>query len=100
MVGRHQAFAMMSMMDDARRIRYVVDSAPFKQGKYTPATHLPIVAPATLETDPVDAIIVMAASYSDEVAEIVREEFGNKMDVVILRDDGLETVATRPDEPD
>ena len=94
----HQAFALMSMMDVAHRIRYVVDSAPFKQGRYTPATHLPIVAPVTLESDPVDAVIVMAASYSDEVAGIVREEFGNRMDVAILRDHGLETVAPRPDE--
>ena len=96
----HQALALMSMMDVAHRIRYVVDSAPFKQGKYTPATHLPIVAPATLKSDPVDAVIVMAASYSDEVARIVREEFGSRMDVVILRDYGLETVAPRPDEQD
>ena len=93
----HQAFALISMMDVADRIRYVVDSAPFKQGKYTPATHLPIVAPATLESDPVDAVIVMAASYSDEVAGLVREEFGSRMDVVILRDHGLEAVAPRPD---
>ena len=96
----HQAFALMSMMDVTQRIRYVVDSAPFKQGKFTPATHLPIVAPSTLESDPVDAVIVMAASYSDEVAGIVREEFGRRMDVVILRDYGLETVTSLPDEHD
>lgn len=32
-------------------------------------THAPIVAPETLTSQPVQAIIVMAASYSDEVAE-------------------------------
>ena len=96
----HQAFALMSMMDVVHRIRYVVDSATFKQGKYTPATHLPIVAPAALESDPVDAVIVMAASYSDEVAGIVREKFGSRMDVGILRDHGLEAVPPRPDVQD
>ena len=96
----HQAFALMSMMDVVHRIRYVVDSATFKQGKYTPATHLPIVAPAALESDPVDAVIVMAASYSDEVAGIVREKFGSRMDVAILRDHGLEAVPPRPDVQD
>ena len=93
----HQAFTLMAMLDITLRIRYVVDSAPFKQGKYTPATHLPIVAPSSLESDPVDAVIIMAASYSDEVARIIREKFGNRMDVVILRDHGLETVASQPD---
>ncbi len=74
------------------KIRYVVDSAAFKQGKYTPATHIPIVAPETLGSDPVDAVIVMAASYSDEVARILRQKFPAGLEVVILRDFGLEPV--------
>jgi hypothetical protein len=74
----------------ASAIRYVVDSAPFKQGRFTPATHLPIVAPEALRTDPVDAVIVMAASYSDEVAGIVREQLGPGLSVVILRGNRLE----------
>ena len=74
----------------AGRIRYVVDSAPFKQGKFTPATHLPIVAPDHLKRDPVNAIIVMAAAYSDEVAGIIREKHGPELELAILRDTGLE----------
>jgi hypothetical protein len=86
----HQAFATIAMTGIAGNIRYVVDSAPFKQGRYTPASHLPIVSPEALRTDPVDAVIVMAASYSDEVARIVREQFDRELAMVILRDDGLE----------
>ena len=86
----HQAFATIAMTGIAREIRYVVDSAPFKQGRFTPATHLPIVAPEALRTDPVDAVIVMAASYSDEVAGIVREQLGSGLSVVILRENRLE----------
>lgn len=88
----HQALAIIALTGIASRIRYVVDSAPFKQGRYTPATHLPIVAPDALGSDPVDAIIVMAASYSDEVAGIIRKRFGQSMSVAILRDFGLELV--------
>ena len=58
----HQALALMSLLDLGRSIKYVVDSAPFKQGRYTPATHLPIVAPSTLNSDPVEAVIIMAAA--------------------------------------
>ncbi len=86
----HQALAMISLADIGSKIKYVVDSAPFKQGKFTPATHIPIVAPATLESDPVDAIIVMAASYSDEVVKIIRQKFNKDLQVAILRDFGLE----------
>jgi 2-polyprenyl-3-methyl-5-hydroxy-6-metoxy-1,4-benzoquinol methylase len=88
----HQALAIIALTGIAGRIRYVVDSAPFKQGKYTPATHLPIVAPEALHSDPVDAVIIMAASYSDEVAGIIRKRFDRNMSVAILRDFGLETV--------
>jgi len=86
----HQALTMIAMAGLAGKIRYVVDSAPFKQGRYTPVTHIPIVSPQTLESDPVDAIVVMAASYSDEVAVLIRQEHGNRMSVAILRDSGLQ----------
>jgi len=88
----HQALAVISLVNIADKISYVVDSAAFKQGKYTPTTHLPIVAPDTLDSDPVDAIIVMAASYSDEVAQIIRQKYDNNIDIAILRDFGLEII--------
>jgi 2-polyprenyl-3-methyl-5-hydroxy-6-metoxy-1,4-benzoquinol methylase len=88
----HQALAVISLINLSDKIRYVVDSATFKQGKYTPASHLPIVSPDTLYSDQIEAIIVMAASYSDEVAKIIRHEYGDKINVAILRTNGLEIV--------
>jgi SAM-dependent methyltransferase len=86
----HQALALIALLDLQHSIRYVVDSAPFKQGKYTPATHLPIVPPSTLETDPVEAVIVMAAGYSDEVARTIRSRFDPGLNVALWRESGLE----------
>lgn len=88
----HQALAVISLLSLQDRVCFVLDSAPFKQGKYTPASHLPIVPPATLKTDPVDAVLVMAASYSDEVARILRRDYAPNLAVAILRDHGLEIV--------
>ena len=88
----HQALALISLMALAPRIAYVVDSAPFKQGRYTPATHRPIVAPERLADGEVDAVIVLAASYSDEVARILRERHGSRFTVAVLRDNRLDTV--------
>lgn len=88
----HQALAAIALLGLAGEIRYVVDSAPFKQNKFTPASHIPIVAPDRLETDPVEAVIVMAASYSDEVASTVRQRFGDAIGLAILRDSSLEVV--------
>lgn len=88
----HQALAMISLTGIADKIKYVVDSAPFKQGKFTPASHLPIVSPDTLDLSPASALIVMAASYSDEVAGIVRQRYGNDLPLSILRESHLEIV--------
>ncbi len=86
----HQALAVLALADLADKIRYVIDSAPFKQGRFTPSTHIPIVPPEALKEDPADAVIVMAASYSDEVAKIIHENFDERIHVSILRDFGLE----------
>ena len=88
----HQSLTVLSLANLGNKIEYVVDDADFKQNKYTPATHIPIVSSQTLRDDPVDAIIVMAASYSDEVAKKIRQNFDKGIDVSILRDYGLERV--------
>jgi SAM-dependent methyltransferase len=85
----HQALAVMALTQLHNKIAYVVDSAKFKQGKYTPATHIPIVSPDHLVSQPIQAVIVMAASYSDEVASLVKASYP-KLKLAILREGGLE----------
>ena len=86
----HQAFAIFSLLDLGDKIKYIVDSAVFKQGKYSPATHIPIVSPDILDSDPVDAIIVMVGSYCDEVVKIIRAKYNKNINVAVLKDFGLE----------
>lgn len=88
----HQALTILSLLHLTDKISYVVDSAPFKQNKYTPVTHIPIVSPDTLRSNPIDAIVVMAASYSDEVVKNIRQKYHKTIKVAILRDFGLEIV--------
>jgi SAM-dependent methyltransferase len=88
----HQALAILSLTGVSGKIKCVVDSAVFKQGKFTPATHIPIVSPDTLKSEPVDAFIVMAAGYSDEVAMMLRQKFDHKIHIAIVRNDALENV--------
>ena len=67
----------------------MVDSASFKQGKYTPATHIPIVAPVELKSNPVKAVVIIAASYSSEVAHIMKNSYHHIKHVYVLKDTGL-----------
>tara|TARA_B100002003_G_scaffold203396_1_gene196032 strand:- start:48 stop:290 length:243 start_codon:yes stop_codon:yes gene_type:complete len=52
--------------------KYIVDSANFKQKKYAPGTNLIVVAPEVFKNDNIKAIIVLAASYTDEVCKIIK----------------------------
>lgn len=88
----HQSLTVLAMSDLNGKIQYVIDSAPFKQGKFTPVTHIPIVSPKRLKEDPVDAVIVMAAAYSNEVADILRTDHPDIQNVVILENSKLKEV--------
>jgi len=88
----HQAFFIMAMLNNVRKLKYVVDSAEFKQGKYTPVSHIPIVAPRKAASDRVEAIIVMAGSYSDEVISHIRGRFNDGIGISVLRPHGLEII--------
>lgn len=89
----HQALTVIAITQIASKIKYVVDSAPFKQDKLTPTTHLPIVSPDYFfQDDKVAGVIVMAAAYSDEVATIVRKRSSKPIQIAILRTFGLQLV--------
>ena len=86
----HQALAVIAMAKIHSKIKYILDSALFKQGKYTPATHLLIVSPDTILTDAPMAIIIMAAGYSHEVARIIEGKYPLVKNIAILKEDHLE----------
>lgn len=50
-------------------IDYITDSAPSKQGKYTPGTHIPIVKPEALKIKTPDYIIITAWNYAKNIME-------------------------------
>jgi 2-polyprenyl-3-methyl-5-hydroxy-6-metoxy-1,4-benzoquinol methylase len=88
----HQAFTILSLIKTRKNIEYIIDSATFKQQKFSPATHIPIVSPDTLNSKPADAIIIMAGSYSDEIANILNKKFNKKLTVAIVRNSELQLI--------
>ena len=74
----HQALAIIGIAGIADSIEYIVDSAPFKQGLYTPGSHLYVAAPDNLKEDPVDTVLIMAASYNEEVAAIMHRDYPDR----------------------
>ncbi|MBE5859750.1 MAG: methyltransferase domain-containing protein [Butyrivibrio sp.] len=85
----HQALAMLSLSGIGDKIEFVIDSASFKQNRYTPGSHCLVVAPSELDKKGIDSILVMAASYSDEVANIIKKQH-DYIEVAIFRENGIE----------
>jgi SAM-dependent methyltransferase len=88
----HQALAVMSLARIRGRVSHVVDSANFKQDKYTPGTRLLIKSPESLRADCPKAVVIMAAAYSDEVLETLKQSHPSVENVAILRENSLEVV--------
>jgi SAM-dependent methyltransferase len=65
-------------------VAYVVDSDPYKQGYFTPVSHIPIVAPERLLSDPVDTVIITALAYRDEIMTQLRQVLGFQGEVAVL----------------
>ncbi len=68
----HQTVFLLSLLKDRSKISYIVDSFKLKQGKFTPVTHIPIVAPETLQSKPVEAVMVMVGGFYYEIPKQIK----------------------------
>ncbi len=48
-------------------LEFIADRSPLKQGRYTPGTHIPIVAPERLMSDRPDYVLLLAWNFVDEI---------------------------------
>ncbi len=48
-------------------ISYIVDSIPYKQGRYTPGTHIPIFPENRLEKDQPDYTLLLSWNFAEEI---------------------------------
>lgn len=63
----HRTLSLLSMVNSSR-IKQIIDSAPFKQGKYAPITGLPVISPDEFLDSPTDILLLMLpGSYAEQV---------------------------------
>lgn len=80
----HRTLALLAL-SKLCDIEYVIDSAKFKQGRFTPVLHLNIVSPEHLKEEYVDLVIVMVPGlYPGEVLKTLKQmDIG--VDIAMLR---------------
>jgi len=87
----HRTLALLAL-SDLRDLAFVIDSAKFKQGKYTPVLHLDIISPEQLREKEVDLVIVMLPGlYTDEVLKTLKQ-MNMGCDIAVLRGNKVEFI--------
>jgi hypothetical protein len=82
----HQSLAVLSMcgVELVSKFKCVIDSATFKQGKYTPVSHLPIAPPERLRCGDIGAVLIIVAAYSNEVTDYIKKNH-ERIEIAILK---------------
>ena len=87
----HRTLALLAL-SKVKDIEYVIDSAKFKQGRFTPILHLNIVPPEYLKERKVDLVIVMVPGlYPSEVLKTLTQ-MNVGADVAVLRGNKIELI--------
>lgn len=53
----------------ADKLDYIVDKSPFKQGRFTPGMHIPVVPTSRLTSDRPEYVLLLAWNFQDEVLQ-------------------------------
>ena len=53
----------------ADKLDYIVDKSPFKQGRFTPGMHIPVVSPSRLTSDRPEYVLLLAWNFQEEVLQ-------------------------------
>ena len=85
----HQSFTLIQMLNLASRVECIIDSAAFKQGKYSPSSHLRIISPSEAQKLDLDNIIIIAPTYSDEIAESIKQNFSREINIASVNNNHL-----------
>lgn len=85
----HQSFALLQMLEIYKDIEYIIDSAPFKQGKYSPASHIIIKSPEEIHSNPVDSILIIAPTYANEISEIIKNKYKEVSSIYSIKGNNL-----------
>lgn len=88
----HQGFTLAATSKLGEKVSYIIDSSEFKQGKYSPASHIKIVSPDYYFLDHVDAIIIIAPGYTNEISNIIKSKYGKSIDIYCLKSKSLELI--------
>ena len=80
----HQSLATLSSLGITGLVSCIIDSAPAKQGRFAPASGLPIVSPQCLDGGSIRRVLLAAAGFNTEIADFIRQNHGDSIEIGYL----------------
>lgn len=85
----HFAFTVLSTAGIGKQIAYIIDNAKFKQGCYSPVSHIPIVGAEYYQAEPVETILILGPIYVDEIVKEIRTKCSSDVTIAIMDKNGI-----------
>ncbi|GAB3244376.1 class I SAM-dependent methyltransferase [Hymenobacter seoulensis] len=66
-------------------VSFVADASPYKQGKYLPGSHIPVVSPELIRAEQPDYVVILPWNLREEIAESLSfiQEWGGQFVVAV-----------------
>jgi hypothetical protein len=65
-------------------IDYIADGTPYKQGKFSPGTRIPVLPENELLKNPPDVILILAWNYKEEIIEKVNKLYKERRNITFV----------------
>ena len=88
----HQSLAYLSMLGNLDQVKFVVDSAKFKQGFFCPGSGYEIKDPSVLENVENGNLIICCGGYNVEVIKIAKSILDNRLKIYTIENGHINTV--------
>lgn len=80
-----KGISLLSMCDiSLQNILFVIDSDPYKKGKYTTGSHLLIKSPKEVDFKELDLIVISAVMYQDEIIQDLKTKYNYRNKIALI----------------
>jgi hypothetical protein len=86
----HQALTLLAGESGSAGPSAIIDTAPFKQGRFAPPTGIPIVPPTRDALSSAGAVLVIASGYEPEIIRTLRSKLAFEGEVWAMRGQDLQ----------
>lgn len=88
----HHSFFVLSQLKNYKKINCIVDSAAYKENKYSPVTSIKILSPKYLHTLKPHSLLIIASSYSFEISKIIKRDYSFITNVYLLHETTIKKI--------